>query len=106
MLVGKSLNFYNYALIYGALAHLVERNNGIVEVNGSTPLRSNPHTRNETANWRSLRCFWSAATWRRFGFGRPVDQVKFNLRVRQCKGKCARLPHSKSSTCFAQYSFW
>lgn len=25
----------------GALAQLVERNNGIVEVNGSTPLRSN-----------------------------------------------------------------
>lgn len=25
---------------YGALAHLVERNNGIVEVNGSSPLRS------------------------------------------------------------------
>lgn len=26
---------------FGALAQLVERNNGIVEVNGSTPLRSN-----------------------------------------------------------------
>lgn len=25
---------------YGALAHLVERNNGIVEANGSNPLRS------------------------------------------------------------------
>lgn len=27
-------------LCFGALAHLVERNNGIVEVNGSNPLRS------------------------------------------------------------------
>lgn len=27
--------------LYGALAQLVERNNGIVEVNGSIPLRSN-----------------------------------------------------------------
>ena len=26
--------------MYGALAHLVERNDGIVEVNGSSPLRS------------------------------------------------------------------
>ena len=26
----------------GALAQLVERHNGIVEVSGSTPLRSNP----------------------------------------------------------------
>ena len=26
--------------LYGALAQLVERNNGIVEVSGSTPLRS------------------------------------------------------------------
>lgn len=26
--------------LFGALAQLVERNNGIVEVNGSTPLRS------------------------------------------------------------------
>ena len=30
----------NILTIYGALAQLVERNNGIVEVNGSTPLRS------------------------------------------------------------------
>lgn len=33
---------------FGALAQLVERNNGIVEVNGSTPLRSissTPQTR-------------------------------------------------------------
>lgn len=26
--------------LFGALAQLVERNNGIVEANGSTPLRS------------------------------------------------------------------
>lgn len=31
---------------YGALAQLVERNNGIVEVNGSTPLRSKLNTKN------------------------------------------------------------
>ncbi len=31
-----------FACTFGALAQLVERDNGIVEVNGSTPLRSSP----------------------------------------------------------------
>lgn len=29
-----------FLILFGALAQLVERNNGIVEANGSTPLRS------------------------------------------------------------------
>ncbi len=33
--------FKIHHVLTGALAQLVERNNGIVEVNGSTPLRSN-----------------------------------------------------------------
>ena len=37
---------------FGALAHLVERNNGIVEVNGSSPLRS---ILSETAFFRIKR---------------------------------------------------
>ena len=31
----------NIIVLFGALAHLVERNNGIVEAIGSTPIRSN-----------------------------------------------------------------
>lgn len=34
--------------LFGALAQLVERNNGIVEVNGSIPLRSSSSIFNKT----------------------------------------------------------
>ncbi len=38
----KSAEFLDLLVFVGALAQLVERDNGIVEVNGSTPLRSKP----------------------------------------------------------------
>ena len=39
----------------GALAHLVERNTGSVEVSGSSPLCS---TSGETSDWNSVACFF------------------------------------------------